>query len=130
MLVESGEVHKGVDQASTKRLTPEQVAQLTSLVTGKHKPKSGGFCGYDPHHGFIFYGKDSKILGHLEICFRCSDNRSDPPKGLSHSWDFHGLEQLVVKLGLPVFRDPKDWEKFFADRKAIKPQAGPEVTDP
>lgn len=116
-LVQSGKIHRGVVDSLTKRLTPQQIARLESQLTGTHAPQPGGFCGYDPHHGFIFYGKDARILGHIEICFLCTSGFHNPPNGLSSNWGFEGIEKLVVELGLPTFNKRERWAAFFAELK-------------
>lgn len=117
-LVSSGKLNKGVAKAWTKRLSPEEVALLTTYITGKREPKDGAAC-YIPHHGFVFYGKDSKILGHLEICFMCERYYSLPRRGLATNWDLAGLKALVTKKGLPHFNHPDEWAAFFANKELV-----------
>jgi hypothetical protein len=109
-------MHRGVIREFTKRLSNKDISLLSKAVTGKHPSRGGGFCGFRPHHGFIFYGKDDKILGHIEICFLCSDYYTMPQEGLSQEWDINGLRTLVTSLGLPILKNDKEWEDFFATK--------------
>jgi hypothetical protein len=129
-LVEDGSLHKGVIREYTKRLSNEEVSLLSKIVTGKHPSRGGGFCGFRPHHGFIFYGKDDKVLGHLEICFLCSDYLSRPWEGLSSNWDLNGLRTLVTSLGLPILKDDEDWDKFFASNQKKQKSNKPALDNP
>ena len=122
-LVHEGKFHKGLAEAWTQRLTAEQIDVLVSAITGKHQPVGGALC-YIPHHGFVFYDKDSKILGHVEICFMCGNYYSMPRKGLSRDWDLSKLGTLVRELGLPMFNSPDKWKTFFADKEMLA--SGPE----
>ena len=129
-LVENGILHKGVIIEFTKRLSDKEVSLLSKFVTGKHPSRGGGFCGFRPHHGFVFYGKDDKILGHLEICFLCSDYLSRPWEGLSSSWDLNGLRSLVTDLGLPILKNDKEWDEFFASNREKQKSNKPALATP
>lgn len=124
-LVKGGKLHPGVAQAWTKKLSDENVAQLKSYITGKHKRSAGAFCYY-PRHGFIFYGKNSEILGHIEICFSCGNYFGFPTKGLSENWDLTGLQKLFEKIDLPASKTDEEWSTFFADEETL--ERGPEKT--
>ncbi len=113
-------LNDSVAKAWTKRLTPEEVTLLTTFITGKREDDGSSGCDYDPHHGFVFYGKDSKILGYIEICFMCRSYRWSPQGELSSHWDLEGLSALVAKKGLPTFKHPDEWAKFFADKELVK----------
>jgi hypothetical protein len=121
-----GKPSKGIAKAWTKRLTPEQTGRLVSFITGKRKSSGDAAACYLPHHGFIFYDKDSKIVGHLAICFMCGNYRPSPKEGLSHPWDLGGLSALITELGLPMFRKPDEVTAFFADKEKLErgPEAG------
>ncbi len=112
-LVKNEKVHAGLLPKLTKALTPEEVKRLKGLVTGKHKDKGSAFC-YEPHNGFLFYDKENKIVGHLEICFLCGNYESNPKNGLSEFWDLKGLEKLIRKKDVPYYETIKEWNEFFA----------------
>ncbi|MFK7851752.1 MAG: hypothetical protein AB8D78_12315 [Akkermansiaceae bacterium] len=119
-LVESGKLHKGIVRDFTKRLSDEEVTLLSKAVTGKHPSGVGGFCGFRPHHGFIFYGEDNEILGHIEICFLCSDYFYFPRQGLSWAWDLGAVGTLITRLGLPNLKNDKEWADFFSNEGSKK----------
>lgn len=120
-----GRLHEGVAKAWTKRLTPEQTVRLISFITGKRKDSGAAAGCYLPHHGFIFYDKDSKIVGHLAICFGCGNYRSSPKEDLSRPWDLGGLSALTTELGLPMFRKPDEATAFFSNKEKL--ERGPEA---
>ncbi len=122
-----GKLHKGVASAWTKRLTPEQTKGLISFITGKRKNSGDGSGCYLPHHGFIFYDKDSKIVGYLAICFMCGGYSSSPENGLSIPWDLAGIKKLTEELGLPTFQEGDEASDFFANRKKL--ERGPEKAE-
>ncbi len=116
-LVVDGVMHPGIADEYTVTLTADEVHSLVAAVTGDHGGRGmASLCGYQPHHGFIFYDKHNKVVSHLEICFTCHEYLSYPREGLSDTWDIYGLFQLVQSKGLP-FRDSiPEWEAYFAAR--------------
>ena len=46
------------------------------------------------------FDAEDKIVGHIDICFLCS-NYSAAPSGFARSWDFEALRDLVADLGMP-----------------------------
>lgn len=118
-LVYEGEVHKGLSKKWTKRLNAKETERLEDLVTGRKEPErslNGGFC-HEPHHGFIFYGKNDEILGFIEVCFMCHSVISDPYEGLSSPWDFAGIRSFIEDMGLPTAGNRETWAEFFAKSK-------------
>lgn len=119
-----GKLHEGVAKAWTKRLTAGQTERLVSFITGDRGSSGIGTMCYLPHHGFIFYDKDSKIVGHLAICFMCAKYYPSPAEGLSSVWDLPGIRKLATELGLPMFPTPPGATAFFADKEKL--ERGPE----
>lgn len=81
-------------------LNPAQVERLKSAVCSDVPLHEIAAC-FEPHHGFLFFDKDGKIIRSISICFRCNVYRSDP-SGLAHPWDLEKLEGLFEELGIPV----------------------------
>jgi len=106
-LIQEGKFHKGLKQEWTRRLSKKDAEKVISSITGKHEESGGTLC-YEPHHGFVFYDKNRKILGCLEVCLSCQKHRSYPKKGLSKNWNLGQLGQIIISLGLH-----EDWAKFF-----------------
>lgn len=123
----NGKLHAGAAKAWTKKLTPGQTDVLISCITGEHDDDGGAGC-FLPHHGFIFYDKDSKILGYLCICFMCGNYHAHPEKGLSAPWDLGSIRKLATDLGLPMLNHPDEWAAFFADKAKLErgPEKAPE----
>lgn len=82
------------------RLTEAQVKRLEAAVTGSHPDHPIAACFY-PHHAFIFYGASGKIVGHINICFLCS-NYDGQPEGYAKSWNLDELAKLIKDIGMPL----------------------------
>jgi len=87
-------------------LTSTQLGQLEAAVTGNHTDQGFGACIY-PHHAFVFYDTDNRIVGSINICFLCSSFRAHP-KGYARNWDLLSIAELIHDTGVPL-RNP-DWE--------------------
>ncbi|KOY87303.1 hypothetical protein AD998_15120 [bacterium 336/3] len=58
----------------TQNLYNQQKKDLLEILYGNKKGDHlevyfDENCSYAPHHAMIFYGKNDKVLGYLEICF-------------------------------------------------------------
>lgn len=87
-------------------LTNKQVGQLEAAVTGVHPDHPVALCFY-PHHAFVFYNDSREIVGHINVCFLCS-NYSGEPKGFADNWNLDELRKLISDLGLPLSNP--DWD--------------------
>ena len=81
-------------------LNNKQVERLKKAVLDDHPPHPVAACHY-PHHGFVFTDPQRAIIGHIEICFMCSNKRTKP-NGFADYWDFDVLEELVSDLGIEI----------------------------
>ena len=86
-------------------LTNEQITTLGAAVTGEHSDHPIADCFY-PHHAFIFYGESGEIVGHIDICFLCS-NYSGEPQGYAGNWNLVALRKLFLDMGIPLSNT--DW---------------------
>ena len=82
------------------RLTAMQVKRLEAAVTGKHPSHRVAMCFY-PHHAFVFFDTNGKIVGHIDVCFLCQ-NYSAEPHGYAHYWDLNELRKLFRELEIPL----------------------------
>ena len=87
-------------------LNKEQEGKLQAAVTGTHLSHPVAACFY-PHHAFVFFDDSGKIIGHVDICFICSNYRGSPT-GFADRWDLESLEQLVLDLGMPKANE--EWD--------------------
>lgn len=124
-LVVDGEKHPFIVETQTKDLSADQVTQLASLLTDKHKPREPAYC-YVPHHGFLFYRADGTVGAHVEICLLCAQGVSSPSEGLAKNWDYPGLKSFIVSIGLPAFKSVKDWEDYFANNHGSERSTAPQ----
>lgn len=96
----NGRMHKGVMDSRGVTLTPSQTAELLAAVTVS-QPKQDRTPCYKPHHAFVFYNKDGKIVAVFEMCFGC--NRwVETPGGAPEYIDKAALWALCQELGLPT----------------------------
>lgn len=108
-------LHKGIYRTS-KPLTKQQTQTLLSAFNKKHPP-AGGFLCYLPHHGFILYGEDDKIVGHISVCLLCNDFRATPAKGLPRHWHVPTIKKLLQELEMPIHKHPGDYTKEYQATK-------------
>lgn len=87
-------------------LNKKQVAQLQQAVTGRHPSHPVAMCFY-PHHAFAFYDDRGRVVGHIDVCFLCS-NYGGKPNGFADNWDLSKLALLFNELGMPL-SNPK-WQ--------------------
>ena len=114
-VVVEGRLHKGAISIS-KDLTAEQTKRLYAAITGTHVHVKGAMC-FEPHHGFVFYDVEDKILGSLTICFGCNRYQHAPAGEVSKVFDLKALESLVLELQMPVAVDPEAYKKLFDKSK-------------
>jgi len=88
-------------------LSHSQIEKLRAAVTGSHPEHPTTECFY-PHHAFLFYDKEGAIIGHIDVCFKCSKFEGSP-KGFSEYGDLAALEALVIEIGMPIRND--NWGK-------------------
>lgn len=115
-LLKGGKLHKGVINTGGTKLSKDQVLRLKKSLHSKKKREPGAFCYY-PHHGFVFYDKEGKAMGHIELCFQCG-NVASSPKGLPEvEWDWKEIRKILTELKLPILKDNKAYTKLFEDKK-------------
>jgi hypothetical protein len=121
-LVEEGIEHPHIVHAASRYLTTSETVELANLVTGEHNPPAEAGC-YEPHHGFIFYDANDSIVAYLEVCLMCKKARYLPYKDLAENWDYEGLNKFISKIGLPVFNNIDECEKYFSTQPQVEPGA-------
>ena len=89
-------------------LSGKQIEQLKVAITGHHPEHGVALCMY-PHHGFLFFDQFGKIIGHIDICFLCSNYSASPQGAFASTWDLEALEGLIRDIGFPI----KNWKWSF-----------------
>jgi hypothetical protein len=90
-----------------KILTPEQTLLLEKVFYNRIRVCDDGQltsahdCGFDPHHGFIFYGDKDNPIADIELCFICEDYRSNPSKSFGPlcGWTYCDLRMFYKDMG-------------------------------
>lgn len=109
-------LHSGVINLSGEKLNEGQVARLKKALAGKGERVMGAFC-YMPHHGFIFYGENNKVLGFAELCFKCG-NVHNEPKGLpERQWDWQEITKILTELKIPILKEDEDYTALYEQSK-------------
>ncbi len=112
-LLRKGRLHKGVINQGGAKLSDDQIERLKEALRSSQERKSGAFC-YLPHHGFVFFDRDGKAMGHIELCFQCG-NVASSPKGLpEREWDWKAIRTLLEELNVPILKSDEDYSKLYS----------------
>ena len=111
-LLKGGKLHPGVINDGGAKLSEAQVERLKGAIRSSEERVPGAFC-YLPHHGFVFYDKEGKPMGHIELCFQCG-NVASSPKGLpERQWDWDELRKLLGELKVPILKKDEEYTQLF-----------------
>jgi hypothetical protein len=120
-LLKGGKIHSGVINTGGTKLSDKQIKRLKNALRSQKERIPGAFC-YLPHHGFVFYDKNGKAMGHIELCFQCR-NVSSSPKGLpATEWDWKEIRRLLEELQVPTPKKDEDYTKLYREEKAKREQ--------
>jgi len=106
-----GILHRGIIKATTVRFSEEQAGRLVKVLTTGLKEEGGEEDCYEPHHGFVFYDGDWKVVGWFEVCFSCSGFVASSEKAPA-AVDLEALEALARGAGLPVLEGDAAYSKL------------------
>ena len=109
------ELHKGLIVQS-EPLTAKQTGGLFACITGERPDHPQADC-FDPHHAFVFYGADGKIIAHISICLKCGTWSYSPKGGLTTSLDWRGIKALLTDLNMPILKDDKAYTQLYEAKK-------------
>jgi hypothetical protein len=128
-----GSLHKGVIRATTVRLSEEQTKRLLKLLNEEVEEERGEVECYDPHHAFVFYDSNWKIVASIDICFLCEDHAARP-KGVPELFDLEAMEVFCRQIGLPWYEESRDYTKLYreeqpANERQDEPEKRPNDTD-
>lgn len=84
-------------------LNAQQIKKLKKSLS-KCEIKNWEAACYYPRHAIIFYDKNVKVFGHIEICFDCNRSASSNNM-LSFSECALGLEELFKEFGITYFNE-------------------------
>ena len=101
----NGRMHKGVMNPKGVKMNASQVNRLMPLITTS-QPRGPRTPCYAPHHAFVFYDAQGKVVAWFEMCFGCNQQRAHPG-GVPEYVDREALWQLTGELGLPLGKGNK-----------------------
>lgn len=92
-------------------LTPKQEKTLLKILNKANSDSdtSAADCFY-PRHGFVFWDSVGRPSAHVSICFECNRLQAQPEL---NNFDLMELESFCQEIGLPVFDNPLEHEKYF-----------------
>ncbi|MDB9741935.1 hypothetical protein OAB00_03680 [Akkermansiaceae bacterium] len=115
-LLKNGKLHKGVINQEGSKLNPTQIKRLIAALRTKKKDDFGALC-YMPHHGFVFYNKQGKAIGHLELCFQCGNVDSSPKKLAARPWDWIEMKKLLEETKIPILKKDEEYTKLYLEQQ-------------
>lgn len=122
-LLKNGKLHKGIINDGGSKLSEDQVARLKDAIRSSKERIPGAFC-YMPHHGFVFFDKDGKAMGHIELCFQCG-NVASSPKGLpEREWNWNELGTLLEELKIPILKEDKEYTQLYSEKEREQDASG------
>jgi len=125
-LLKDGKIHAGVINAGGAKLSAMQVERLKNALRSRQERVPGAFCYY-PHHGFVFYDKDGKAMGHIELCFQCGNVASSPGGLPETEWNWKEIRRLLEELEIPILKKNEDYTKLYREEKTKREQAGADL---
>lgn len=111
-----GSLHRGIIRATTVRLVPTQVVSLQTLLSTDSNEGLGEVECYDPHHGFVFYDADWKVVASIDVCFMC-ENYVARPEGVTENMGLRALWKFCREVGLPTFKESSDYCELYAQEQ-------------
>jgi hypothetical protein len=120
-----GSLHKGVIRATTVRLEELQVSKLRSLISTDSDTEHRNVDCYDPHHAFVFYDAEWKVIASVDVCFLCDDYQARP-MGISKSIDLAALETFTRNLGLPMLEESSEYSALYQQEHPVRATPKPE----
>ena len=93
------------------KLNKDQIKKMQqSIKHGYESPAEGCF---NPRHLVMFYNKNNKIIGNIEICFDCNNiQSSESTKKFAENT--LSLTQLFKEFGITYFKDTKEeMEEYY-----------------
>ena len=125
-----GTLHRGIIKATTVRFSKEQTERLVKILTTKPKEDQGMADCYLPHHGFVFYDNDWKVVGWFEVCFLCSGSYASSGTARPDV-DYKVLEAFTRGAGLPVLlEDRAAYSKLYAQENPPPSDEGKKPPSP
>ena len=73
--VTNGRLDASMTDTNGVRLTDVQTSRFLAAVTGTHPEHAVAGC-YVPHHAYVFYDQQHRIVGWVELCFGCLNYRA------------------------------------------------------
>lgn len=95
-----GRMHRGVMDPKGVKLSSAQVKRLLTDITVSQPAAARTNC-YKPHHAFMFFDAQGRVVAVFEMCFGCNQFVATPG-GLPEYIDRTNLYRLAHELGLPL----------------------------
>lgn len=101
-------------------LDEDQIERLLDGTFNKEHQLQPAAC-YDPHHIFLFFDAEDRVVNAIEICFGCT-NISTIPELTEGQWyrhDFRSLARLCEEIGIGLHEtdSAEDFSKILDERE-------------
>jgi len=117
-----GKLHQGVINTGGAVLDASQVQKLQDVFQKEPDRLIMAGC-YSPHHAFVFFDAQDKVVAHLSICFGCGTYSSSDRSNSKSSLSFRKAVILVKELGLPMSVEPpftnKEWSEQYQKARRL-----------
>jgi hypothetical protein len=125
-IIEDGKLHPGVANSPGAKVAPVRVEQLLRSLASNQNRSKFKLGAYGPHHGFVFYDKDGKVLAHVTICLACKDGMAYPQAAEANHWDIDMISIILNDSGVPVLASEEEYRRVFGEAPAAQnPPATP-----
>ena len=95
-----GGLNRDIDPEGGYLLSDDQLGRLIGRMRSTARGHSGSLCTFEPHHVLVVEDQAGTRIGWLEICFICSEMRTDI-RALDHGFDFSAVASLLDEFGIP-----------------------------
>ncbi len=111
-IIVNGVLNKTAVDTTGVELNPSQIDRVVSVVTGMNSAgEDPEFFCFIPHHGIVFYDAYNRPLAHISICLSCHQKRVYP-ETTYHSRGMGILKEVILELGLPVFKRTEEYMEY------------------
>ncbi|TAE33403.1 MAG: hypothetical protein EAZ92_00590 [Candidatus Kapaibacterium sp.] len=96
---------------------PPPLPDMTTIGNHKKRRVKETKC-FIPHHGIVFYGKNSEMVAHLSVCFECNKwqlvvrNTDGGWSQKKVTLEMEALKNCILSLGIPVFATHQEYRNY------------------
>ncbi|NWK57684.1 hypothetical protein HW115_18850 [Verrucomicrobiaceae bacterium N1E253] len=115
LAVDGAKLSKGI-YLTSQALSKNQIKRLFKAITDKSMEDATKKSLFEPHHAFIFYDVDSKIIGSISLDFNVG--LAIPLGEFAPYWDFKSLKILLKELGMEFHDTNAKYTQAYKKQKS------------